>query len=121
MNPEGPDASWSVDHARFARRGRCRATALIAVAVLATTGLTAVGIARAAPSESVLYAFSTTDGASPNSVARASNGNLFGTAADGGANNLGTVFELTPAGVLTTLHAFDGTDGSSPNSIIEGP
>lgn len=36
----------------------------------------------------------------------ASNGNFYGTTTQGGTNNYGTVFELTPAGKLTTLHSF---------------
>src|SRR5260370_16629117 len=31
-----------------------------------------------------------------------------------GINNLGTVFNITPSGVLTTLYSFDGRDGSEP-------
>jgi uncharacterized repeat protein (TIGR03803 family) len=47
-------------------------------------------------------------------------GNLYGTTANGGAHNLGTVFKLTPAGGgvwnETLLHSFSGspTDGSTP-------
>src|SRR5262249_2928163 len=41
-------------------------------------------------------------------------GNFYGTTRFGGTKNLGTVFKITPAGVLTTLHNFDGTDGSEP-------
>jgi uncharacterized repeat protein (TIGR03803 family) len=42
------------------------------------------------------------------------NGNFYGTTLGGGANNVGTVFEITAAGVLTTLHSFDTTDGADP-------
>ena len=31
-----------------------------------------------------------------------------------GVHNEGTVFQITPAGVLATLHSFDGTDGNNP-------
>jgi uncharacterized repeat protein (TIGR03803 family) len=56
-----------------------------------------------------------TDGATPLAgLIEATNGNFYGTTADGGASANGTVFELTPAGKLTTLHSFDGTDGSYP-------
>ncbi len=56
-----------------------------------------------------------TDGLFPYSgLIQASNGNLYGTTGAGGANNLGTVFEITPGGTLTTLHSFDKTDGSDP-------
>lgn len=39
---------------------------------------------------------------------------FYGTAYDGGSNGVGTVFRITPAGVLTTIHTFDGTDGNNP-------
>jgi uncharacterized repeat protein (TIGR03803 family) len=42
-------------------------------------------------------------------------GNLYGSTGDGGANNSGTVFKLTPGATLTTLYNFTGgTDGGSP-------
>jgi uncharacterized repeat protein (TIGR03803 family) len=44
------------------------------------------------------------------------NGNFYGTTYGGGANNLGTVFKITPSGMLTTLHGFAGfpSDGQTP-------
>jgi len=41
----------------------------------------------------------------------ATDGNLYGVTAGGGANNYGTVFKITSAGKLTTLHNFNNTDG----------
>lgn len=35
-----------------------------------------------------------------------SNGYLYGTTEFGGANNRGTIYRITPAGVLTTLYSF---------------
>lgn len=65
---------------------------------------------------------------------QASDGNFYGTTASGGANhcnnipqsggNCGTVFRMTPAGVVTTLHSFgaSATDGVEPlGSLVEGP
>ncbi|MCU1303857.1 MAG: hypothetical protein JWQ87_4141 [Candidatus Sulfotelmatobacter sp.] len=47
------------------------------------------------------------DGANPVAgVVVGPGGNLYGTTANGGAITLGTVFEITPAGQLTTLHSF---------------
>jgi len=44
-----------------------------------------------------------------------SDGNLYGSTADGGTSKAGTVFKLTPDGTLTTLYNFTGgTDGASP-------
>jgi uncharacterized repeat protein (TIGR03803 family) len=56
-----------------------------------------------------------TDGSDARSgVILGSDGNLYGTTYYGGTYNEGTVFRITPAGVLTTLHSFDGTDGYYP-------
>jgi uncharacterized repeat protein (TIGR03803 family) len=45
-------------------------------------------------------------------------GNLYGTTNSGGANDVGTVFKITPAGVLTTLHSFGSTDGANPSADL---
>ena len=56
-----------------------------------------------------------TDGSTPEgALAIGSDGNLYGTTYSGGANNDGTVFKITPAGVLTTLFSFNGTNGAGP-------
>jgi uncharacterized repeat protein (TIGR03803 family) len=41
-----------------------------------------------------------------------SDGNFYGTTQAGGLYNYGTIFKITPNGMLTTLHSFDNTDGS---------
>ena len=51
------------------------------------------------------------------------NGDLFGTAEDGGANGDGTVFEITRAGESSTLVSFNGggfngADGSGPGGTL---
>jgi uncharacterized repeat protein (TIGR03803 family) len=61
--------------------------------------------------------------ASPSSggLVLGSDGNFYGTTLGGGSNNLGTVFQLTPAGVVTTLVSFDGANGSGPSaSLVQG-
>jgi uncharacterized repeat protein (TIGR03803 family) len=40
-----------------------------------------------------------------------SDGNFYGTTYYGGVHNEGTIFRITPAGVLTRLHSFDVKDG----------
>jgi uncharacterized repeat protein (TIGR03803 family) len=49
---------------------------------------------------------------------QATNGNFYGTTYYGGANNGGTVFEITPTGRLTTRYSFcsqpNCTDGAEP-------
>ena len=67
-----------------------------------------------------LYSFCTDgtcqDGASPlGSLVLAVDGNFYGTTSAGGSYGDGTVFKITPAGVLTTLYNF-GTDGGFPQA-----
>ncbi len=72
---------------------------------------------------SILYSFlGGADGHNPNaSLIQGKDGNLYGTAANGGAGGSGTVFKITTKGKLTVLHAFDGTDGTQPNgALVQG-
>jgi uncharacterized repeat protein (TIGR03803 family) len=56
-----------------------------------------------------------TDGEFPeDGLIQGTDGNLYGTTFQGGANGEGTIFSITTSGVLTTLHSFDGTDGNQP-------
>jgi len=68
--------------------------------------------------ENVLYSFSGPDGSHPwAGLTFDQAGNLYGTTSGGGANNLGTVFELSPSNgswTLQTLHTFQGSDGANP-------
>jgi uncharacterized repeat protein (TIGR03803 family) len=47
-------------------------------------------------------------------LVQATNGDFYGTTSQGGANDYGTVYRITPSGTLTTLHSFSGTDGAYP-------
>ena len=73
------------------------------------------------------------DGAEANTLIQATDGNLYGTARNGGANTnsmecpngCGTVFRMTPGGKVTTLYNFCETlsngvcaDGSSPDAAL---
>jgi uncharacterized repeat protein (TIGR03803 family) len=60
-------------------------------------------------SYTVLYAFQGgADGYAPYAgVLRDAQGNLYGTAFDGGAHNAGNVFKLAPDGTKTVLYSFD--------------
>jgi uncharacterized repeat protein (TIGR03803 family) len=73
--------------------------------------------------ETVLHSFCSkpecADGSTPVAGLLAdSEGNLYGTTADGGASGLGVVFTLRPGGPLTVLHSFDGSDGSQPEASL---
>jgi uncharacterized repeat protein (TIGR03803 family) len=67
--------------------------------------------------ESVLHTFTGgSDGARPKgSLIADSSGNLYGTTSSGGGLRGGTVFQITPEGILTVLHTFSGSDGFDPN------
>ena len=45
-------------------------------------------------------------------------GNFYGTTSQGGSNNLGTVFQLTPGGVFTSLFSFNGANGATPKAAL---
>jgi uncharacterized repeat protein (TIGR03803 family) len=48
-------------------------------------------------------------------------GNFYGTTFEGGARNVGTVFQITPSGTLATLYSFAGSDGANPYAgLIQG-
>jgi uncharacterized repeat protein (TIGR03803 family) len=51
----------------------------------------------------------------PGFVAQGRDGNLYSTSYDGGTDNAGTVFKVTPAGQVTVLYSFDGVTGAFPS------
>jgi uncharacterized repeat protein (TIGR03803 family) len=65
----------------------------------------------------VLYNFcsltSCKDGSNPyGGLVQATDGNFYGTTLGGGANNLGTIYQITPKGKYTVLHSFENTTGA---------
>jgi uncharacterized repeat protein (TIGR03803 family) len=80
--------------------------------------------------QAVLYNFCSqmncTDGANPDAaLVQGATGAFYGTTANGGANDKGTVFKITPGGSLTTLYSFcaqtNCIDGSVPQgTLVQG-
>ncbi|MGH3056147.1 MAG: choice-of-anchor tandem repeat GloVer-containing protein, partial [Gaiellaceae bacterium] len=71
----------------------------------------------------LLYTFKgAPDGAQPTAaLLRDSAGDLYGTTASGGPNNVGIVFKIDPFGNETILHSFSsGTDGAFPLAPLSG-
>ena len=74
--------------------------------------------------ESVLYSFTGgADGEDPfTGVVFGRDGNLYGTAVNGGTNTVGTAFRVKlPGGVFKTIYEFDGVTASEPGALIAGP
>ncbi len=75
-----------------------------------------------ASTPTVLVSFNRTNGSFPEAGLLAdANGNLFGTTRSGGANDLGTVFEIAKtaggyASTPTVLVSFNGTNGADPEA-----
>jgi uncharacterized repeat protein (TIGR03803 family) len=73
-----------------------------------------------------VIAFDGTNGAVPtDALVQGANGDLYGTTQYGGNANLGTIFQLTTSGTLTTLYSFCSQskciDGSQPDaSLVQG-
>ena len=64
-----------------------------------------------------------TNGAYPSAaLVQGSDGNFYGTTADGGTNGgYGTVFKISTNGVLTSLYSFTGgNDGAGPSGLAQG-
>ncbi|HWO27971.1 MAG TPA: choice-of-anchor tandem repeat GloVer-containing protein, partial [Candidatus Acidoferrum sp.] len=83
-----------------------------------------LAISASAQTETALYSFGAQsgDGAQPSGVILDSQGNLYGTNFEGGANHAGAVFKLTSEGAETVLYAFcmqtGCKDGSYPHAGV---
>jgi uncharacterized repeat protein (TIGR03803 family) len=76
--------------------------------------------------QTTLMSFSGSSGANPGSnvlspLLFASDGNYYGATGSGGANNVGTLYKMTQAGVHHVLHQFSNANGSTPTGpLVEG-
>jgi uncharacterized repeat protein (TIGR03803 family) len=52
----------------------------------------------------------------PGFIVQGRDGNLYSTSNDGGTDNAGTVYKVTPAGRVSVLYNFDGVTGAFPSS-----
>ena len=76
-------------------------------------GFLSLVLSLSAQTLTTLHSFDYTDGGEPSAgLVQATNGDLYGTTMNGGANSIGTVFKITPGGKLTMLHSFDRTGGA---------
>ena len=93
---------------------------LLAIAIIQCGVATAAEHAPRAENykETVLHRFTglNNDSANPLStpLVHDPSGNLYGTTSQGGAYNLGSIFERTASGRYKVLHSFNGKDGSTP-------
>jgi uncharacterized repeat protein (TIGR03803 family) len=70
-----------------------------------------------------LVSFNGANGSHPSAtLVQGSDGSFYGTTTSGGTNgNNGTVYQVTPAGALSTMVYFNGTNGSYPTAgLVQG-
>lgn len=99
------------------KRGIGKVACVISVVVIA------MAVSVRAQTLTTLFDFNNTNGSEPNFLVQGNDGNIYGTTATGGERRAGTIFQLTPAGKLTTLYNFcsrkNCTDGETPYSLIQ--
>jgi uncharacterized protein (TIGR03437 family) len=68
-----------------------------------------------------IYTFQgASDGTKPSALIQTADGNFYGIASGYiSSTDQGAIFELTPAGVLTTVVVFNGSNGATPNTLIQ--
>lgn len=84
--------------------------------------LTLTGFAGVAYAQNLttLNFFTATNGSYPNALTLGTDGNFYGTTFYNGSGGFGTVFRMSPNGLLTTLVAFTGSNGGGPNALALG-
>lgn len=117
------------EHTIVAGREKCQLTKRTACIVPL---IFAIAISASAQTFTSLIDFDVTNGGSPqSSLAQGPDGNLYGVTTYGGTSQTqcpagcGTVFKITPTGILTTIYSFCSqsacTDGQFPTGLIIGP
>src|SRR5215472_4389148 len=109
---------------REARRRDMGKVGLLKKACILLAILAAVAIAASAQTFNNLFSFDSTDGSGPSALMQAADGNFYGTTYAGGTSTncsfgCGSIFQISPGGVVTTLHSFDSTDGSGPSTLMQ--
>lgn len=92
--------------------------------LLALTIVAATAAVSGAQVFKTVVAFNGSDGSDPSfGLVQGTDGNVYGITGQGGTNNEGTAFKVTPQGKLTTLHSFcaetNCTDGSVPEGLMQ--
>jgi uncharacterized repeat protein (TIGR03803 family) len=68
-----------------------------------------------------INSFAAHEGAAPQALVTARDGEVYGITSAGGTQGRGTVFRMGPAGTPEVLHEFSGgADGATPTALIEG-
>ena len=77
-----------------------------------------MSIAASAQTLTNLHSFNGTDGMFPQRewLVQGADGNFYGTTENGGVDDYGVVFKMTPDGTVTLVHDFVGSDGEYPMS-----
>jgi uncharacterized repeat protein (TIGR03803 family) len=97
---------------------------LIFLHALAAAAILSLAVCVEAQTFTTLANFSGGNGTAPHSgsLVQATNGNYYGTTYQGGKNNAGVVFKVTPAGKLSDIYSFcsqpNCTDGENPWSAL---
>src|SRR5579862_1128032 len=91
-------------------------SAACALALPAISGAQALASLYSFSARNSTSPFGNADGAEPETgLIQAKDGNLYGTTSAGGTSGSGTVFKITPKGMLTSLYSFSGgADGAVP-------
>lgn len=96
-------------------------------AVYCVIGFLALELGLTGQAFTDLVSFSGTNGSNSNApLLQGSDGNFYGTTTNGGANGMGAVFKVTPAGSVTVLYDFCSQpiceDGGNPyTGLVQGP